>query len=224
MAFIRSSTIEGSRRFRYVRFLHQALFCLNLTFLISCLFLDREARIRVSWLDRLGYSAARHLDVSPHSWGAIRHERLFPLILFLLLWTLLASLCCLFSSMLFKVPGQERFLLRLLSGFVAVCSAPAFWYYFGGWSFITSWKEIAAAEVMTCTFLAILFLSAGSRFPAWLMALILPAHCIFWCWYYLNCFGIAILLAQPVVAFASGLAWACYVADQRPVTVEMDGR
>lgn len=224
MAFTRSSTIEGPGRFRHIRFFHQILFCLNLTYFITWLILSREANTKVSWLDRLGYSAARCFGVGPQSWLAIRHERLFPLMISLLLWISLWSLCWLLTSALLKLLGQERFLLRSLSGFVAFCSAPAFWYYFGGWSFVASWKEIAAAEVAASVLIAFLFLTAGSWFPGWLMALLFTAHCIFWCWYFLNGFLINTVLIQPLVAFASGLTWVAYLLDRRPADEVIDRR
>lgn len=218
MVFRRSLSIERPEQLRHVRFFHQALFCLNLTAFFAWLFLVREASARVSWLDCLGYAVVRYCHGCLHTWAGFRHERLFPMIFFLVLWILLASFCCLLTSVLLRVPGQKHFLLRSLPGFVAVCSAPAFWCYFGGWSFVTLWKVIAAAEVLASVLLAFLFLTVGSRFPGWLMVLLLATHCAFWCWYFLNCFMITIPLAQPVVAFASGLAWICYLSDERPAT------
>jgi hypothetical protein len=197
------------------RYLHEALFSLNISLtIVALVFL--YSRPVTSALFRMDYSIHRFLhlqqtDLHYGNWA------------FFLPGTALA-LCIMISLHFARRAPLTREILRSAGGIAALCSLPAYWLcamYSGnrryGWNPFHAIQLYEAVLVLLCV---VLYLGGEWRVPWWGNLIMILLHYGFWfrqfgTEYLLTAYGGPITLA-PIAGLSSTLAWILYVRCLQP--------
>lgn len=193
-----------------VRYCHEALFSLNVTYPYLFLY-------AVVWpVGRLGQlflrieapvNLALHCHYnSPVGGGAA----------FLALW----FPCALPVFLTLHFLGGLRWMRTLViygGGIAALLTAPGFWYWMNRPQSGESGFSLAGLEMAVALVCGAFYVDGAWQAPAWTSALLVAAHWAFWCWLYVRppWSGAPLPIVFPLLGLASTLVWAAYVSRLR---------
>lgn len=198
-----------------IRFVHEALFSLNVTLVVMALVFQHSPHSLSSVLNELEFAINRYLHIRQTDFITGYWQFFIPGV----------ALAVLFTSLL-RTNSDSHFtevIVRWVAGVAAVALAPA-WLcatdiQVHGWTFAAA-IQVCELSVVVCY---VVFYLRGTHTVPWFWGVpIVVVHYAFWFWQFRLFFltlvrgwGGAVAVA-PVIGLCSGLAWLLYTAKLAP--------